>query len=135
MGEIVPKIRLLGTSLIFVGLVELSACGGGSGGGSEPVTVAPPPPPPPANPVLETFSLLKENNPELGGDIDFILEGDTFLARSPTDLSVASLTPTFSFTGSEVTVDSAEQTSGESSQDFTPILSYTVANESGTTKT
>ena len=29
----------------------------------------------------------------------------------------------------------AEQTSGESSQDFTPILNYRVANESGTTKT
>ena len=48
---------------------------------------------------------------------------------------MASLTPTFSFTGTEVSVNGAEQTSGESSQDFTPILNYTVSNESGTTKT
>ena len=48
---------------------------------------------------------------------------------------MASLTPSFSFTGSEVSVNGAEQTSGESSQDFTPILNYTVSNESGTTKT
>ena len=86
-------------------------------------------------PVLETFSLLKENNPELEGDIEFVLEGDTFSARLPTDISVASLTPTFAFTGTEVSVDGTEQTSGESSQDFTHILNYTVANESGTTKT
>ena len=134
MGEIVSN-KVLGSSLIFAGLIALSACGGGSGGSSEPITVAPPPPPPPADPVLETFSLLKENNPELEGDIEFVLEGDTFSARSPTDLSVASLTPTFSFTGTEVSVNGAEQTSGESSQDFTPILNYTVSNESGTTKT
>jgi len=133
MGEIVKNIRLLGSSAIFACLIALSACGGGSGSTSEPVIVAPPPPPP-AAPVLETFSLLKENNPELEGDIEFVLEGDTFSARSPTDLSVVSLTPTFSFTGTEVSVDGAQQTSGESSQDFTPILTYTVTNESGTTK-
>ena len=127
-------MKLLGSSLIFAGLIGLSACGGGSGGAFESVIILDPPPPPSA-PVMETFSLLKENNPELEGDIEFVLEGDTFSARSPTDLSVASLTPTFSFTGTEVSVNGAEQTSGESSQDFTPILNYTVSNESGTTKT
>ena len=127
-------MKLLESSLIFAGLIGLSACGGGSGGASESVIILDPPPPP-AAPILETFSLLKENNPELEGDIEFVLEGDTFSARSPTDLSVASLTPTFSFTGTEVSVNGAEQTSGESSQDFTPILNYTVSNESGTTKT
>ena len=132
MGEIVSN-KILGSSLIFAGLIALSACGGGSGGSSEPVIVAPPTPPPPADPVLETFSLLKEDNPELEGDIEFVLEGDTFSARSPTDLSVASLKPTFAFTGTEVSVDGAEQTSGESSQDFSPILNYTVTQESGTT--
>ena len=119
----------MGSSLIFAGLIALSACGGGAGGASEPVIVAPTPPPP-AAPVLETFSLLKENNPDLAGDIEFVLEGDTFSARSPTDLSVTSLTPTFSFTGTEVSLDGAQQTSGESSQDFTPVLNYTVTNES-----
>ena len=133
MGEIVKNIRLLGSSAIIAFLIALSACGGGSGSTSEPVIVAPPPPSP-AAPALETFSLLKENNPELEGDIEFVLEGDTFSARSPTELSVVSLTPTFSFTGTEVSLDGAEQTSGESSQDFTPILIYTVTNESGATK-
>ena len=107
-------MKLLESSLIFAGLIGLCACGGGSGGASDSVIILDLPPPP-AAPILETFSLLKENNPELEGDIEFVLEGDTFSARSPTDLSVASLTPTFSFTGTEVSVNGAEQTSGESS--------------------
>ena len=53
------NMKLIESSLIFAGLLGLSACGGGSGGASEPVIVAPPPPPH-AAPVLETFSLLRE---------------------------------------------------------------------------
>ena len=65
-------MKLLSSSLIFAGLIGLGACGGGSAGASESVIILDPPPPPAAL-VLETFSLLKENNPELEGDIEFVL--------------------------------------------------------------
>ena len=128
------KYKTFGLIAILRNFIGTGACRGGSEGAAEPAIVDPPPPPP-AAPVLETFSLLKGNSPDLEGDIEFVLEGDTFSARLPTDISVTSLTPTFSFTGTGVSVDVAEQTSGESSQDFTSILNYTFADESGTTKT
>lgn len=109
----------------------LNSCGGGSSSTPEPITVTPDPP---ADPVLESFALLKEDNPELTDDIEFALEAGIFSARTTSDLSVESMIPTFSFTGTEVSVGGAPQTSGTTSQDFTPIVTYTVTNEAGTTQ-
>lgn len=113
------------------------ACGGGSGSSSAPTLVTAPPapaPPPPADPVLESFSLLTENNPDLEEDIEFVLDGSTFSARLPTDAAVTALTPSFSFTGSEVNIQGVQQDSGATSQDFTQVLSYQVSNEAGATR-
>ena len=61
-------------------------------------------------------------------------DGTTFAARLEAALPVTSLTPTFSFDGTEVTLEEVAQTSGTTSQDFTQILTYRVTNEAGTTE-
>ena len=61
-------------------------------------------------------------------------DGTTFGARLEAALPVTSLTPTFSFDGTEVTLENVVQTSGTTSQDFTQILTYRVTNEAGTTE-
>lgn len=129
--------RGLRTILAIATVSLMTACGGSSGGSaSTPVEVpaATPPPQPPAAPVLESFSLLKADNPDLPADIAFVLEGDTFSGHLETDASVQALTPSFSFTGSEVSLGGVQQNSGSTNQDFTQILTYRVTNEAGTTK-
>ena len=124
--------RIVKNVLVVLFTITISACGGGGSSPQPgPIGVTPPPPDPP---VLQSFSLLVEDNPGLDGDLTFDLTGDTFSARIPSDLSVTSLVPTFTYTGVSVTTGDAVQTSGETSQDFTQILTYTVTNEAGTTQ-
>ena len=118
---------------VFLALIN--GCGGGSSSSPEPVITEPPAAPvTPIAPALKTFSLLKDNNPDLQEDIEFVRDGTTFAARLETALPVTSLTPTFSFDGTEVTLEEVAQTSGTTSQDFTQILTYRVSNEAGTTE-
>ena len=118
---------------VFLALIN--GCGGGSSSSPEPVITEPPAAPvTPKAPALKTFSLLKDNNPDLQEDIEFVRDGTTFAARLETALPVTSLTPTFSFDGTEVTLEEVAQTSGTTSQDFTQILTYRVSNEAGTTE-
>ena len=116
-------------------ILVLSACGGGGGSTSEPVAVDPVPVTPIPDPVLQSFVLLAQNNADLDADIEFSIDGDTFTARLPSDAAVTSLVPTFTFEGSQVLVNGAPQASGEDSQDLTGVVSYTVENESGVTRT
>ena len=116
-------------------LALITGCGGGSSSSPEPAINEPP-----AAPVtriasaLKTFSLLKDDSPDLQKVIEFVRDGTTFAARLETALPVTSLTPTFSFDGTEVTLAEVAQTSGTTSQDFTQILTYRVSNEAGTTE-
>ena len=126
--------HFLRSTFVISALAVLTACGGGSGGSSGPAVVTPPPPPPPADPVLESFSLLKEQNPDLEEDIEFALDGSTFSARLPTNAPVTALVPSFSFSGTEVSIAGVQQESGTTSQDFTQILTYRVSNEAGTSQ-
>ena len=117
-------------------ILVLSACGGGGGGSSsESVAVTPAPVIPIPDPVLQSFTLLAQNNADLDADIEFRIDGDTFVARLPSDAAVTSLVPTFTFEGSQVLVNGTPQASGEDAQDLTGVVSYTVENESGVTKT
>ena len=130
-------LRRVYQSAVLVPLIlVLSACGGGGGGSSsEPVAVTPTPVTPIPDPVLQSFALLAQNNADLDADIEFSIDGDTFAARLPSDTAVTSLVPTFTFEGSQVLVNGAPQASGEDAQDLTGVVSYTVENESGVTKT
>ena len=60
-------------------------------------------------------------------------DGTTFAARLETALPVTFL-PTFSFDGTEITIEDVAQTSGTTSQNFTQTPTYRVTNEAGTTK-
>ena len=121
------KKSILRRTLIIFSLSVMVGCGGGSGTSQEPLVVTPSPPPP--EPVLQSFYLLKENNPGLDDDIVFVLEGTTFHATLPTNASVLDLVPTFTYSGSQVSVGNVKQTSDSTSQDFTQILTYRVTNE------
>lgn len=107
---------------------------GGSSSSPEPAINEPP-----AAPVtriasaLKTFSLLKDDSPDLQKVIEFVRDGTTFAARLETALPVTFL-PTFSFDGTEITIEDVAQTSGTTSQNFTQTPTYRVTNEAGTTK-
>jgi hypothetical protein len=118
--------------LIFLLLVaaSLGSCGGGSGDSTEPVVTAPA-----EAPALQSFTLLKANNPDLEDDIEFNIDGSTVSARLPTDAAVTALVPSFSYTGTQVTSGGAVQISGETTQDFTQVLTYTLSNSAGSNKT
>ena len=117
---------------VFLALIN--GCGGGSSSSPEPVITEPPAAPvTPIAPALKTFSLLKDNNPDLQEDIEFVRDGTTFAARLETALPVTFL-PTFSFDGTEITIEDVAQTSGTTSQNFTQTPTYRVTNEAGTTK-
>jgi hypothetical protein len=87
------------------------------------------------DPVLERFSFRAEHNSALESDLELDASGAQFSARLASIADVKSLVPSFTFQGAEVTVEGVVQTSGEDAQDFTNVLSYTVSNESGISKT
>jgi hypothetical protein len=87
------------------------------------------------DPVLESFSFRAEHNSALESDLELDASGAQFSARLASIADVKSLVPSFTFQGAEVTVEGVVQTSGEDAQDFTNVLSYTVSNESGISKT
>ena len=116
-------------------LALITGCGGGSSSSPEPAINEPPAAPAThIAPALKTFSLLKDYNPDLQKVIEFVRDGTTFAARLETALPVTSLTPTFSFDGTEVTIEDVAQTSGTTSQNFTQTPTYRITNEAGTTK-
>ena len=68
---------------VFLALIN--GCGGVSSSSPEPVITEPPVAPvTPIAPALKTFSLLKDNNPDLQEDIEFVRDGTTFAARVET---------------------------------------------------
>lgn len=87
------------------------------------------------DPVLESFSFRAEHNSALESDLELDASGAQFSARLASIADVKSLVPSFTFQGAEVTVEGVVQASGEDAQDFTNVLSYTVSNESGISKT
>lgn len=120
------KIYIIKNSFLLIVFLTLIAC---DGSGS-PTKLAAVKPTPPIAPVLKSFSLLIERNPELETDLEFDVEGNIFKANVPEHVPVKSLKPTFTFTGKEVKVNDISQVSGETSQDFTKVLIYTVSNQS-----
>ncbi|MEL0067927.1 MAG: hypothetical protein VW874_06655, partial [Gammaproteobacteria bacterium] len=61
--------RIVKNVLVVLFSITISACGGGGSSPQPgPIGVTPPPPDPP---VLQSFSLLVEDNPGLDGDLTF----------------------------------------------------------------
>lgn len=83
---------------------------------------------------ITKFSFLRADNPNLKEDISIAIEGDKLLGRIPLSSNLNSLVAYFEHTGMEVLLNNVEQTSGETSNNFTETLIYTVRSKSGSSK-
>lgn len=84
---------------------------------------------------LISFTIKQANNLDLWTDIETEIKDDTIFAYTLVGTDIKALTPEFEHNGSKVTVENIEQTSGDSKQDFSQAVEYTVTAENGDTKT
>ena len=85
--------------------------------------------------ALTGFSFTAAGNGALSVDVTGTITGSNITLSLPYVSSVAALVPTFSTTGSSVTVGGVAQTSGTSSQNFSSAVTYTVTAADSTTQT
>lgn len=83
---------------------------------------------------LISFVFKKEKNPDLWNDIEAEIDGDTIYAHTLVGTDITALIPEFEHNGVEVVVDGVQQQSGNSTQDFSQLVTYTVAAENGSTR-
>ncbi len=113
-------------ALLFIGAsFVLTACGGGGGGGSDTEQ------PIDQGTHLSQFAFLAANNPELSQDLYMDLRDNSYFGRIVSNASVASLVPTFVHDGAKVSVNGVTQTSKQTANDFTQIVTYTVTTDDG----
>ena len=86
-------------------------------------------------PEVSSIAFLAENNSSLEGDIFLQLGGDnTFTGRISSNISVKNLIASYEYIGSSVQIDTNEQESGITINDFTEEVAITVENSDGDTK-
>jgi hypothetical protein len=83
---------------------------------------------------ITTFAFTAADNPELASDVGTTINGTAIAATMPYGTDVTALIATFTTTGASVTVNGAPQLSGETANDFTNPLAYTVTAADGTTR-
>ncbi len=84
-------------------------------------------------PAITHFLIEKEKNEWLAEDIMFEIKGDSILATAP-NIYRKTLIPTFATTATNVTVGGEAQNSGTSANDFSEVVTYTVASSQGMQK-
>lgn len=86
-------------------------------------------------PEVSSIAFLAENNSSLEEDIFLQLGGDnTFTGRISSNISVKNLIASYEYIGSSVQIDTNEQESGITINDFTEEVAITVENSDGDTK-
>lgn len=122
--------------LCTLAILTLTACGGSSS--SSPSTPTPTPTTPttpaPVVPAITDFMFMSSVNSSVSETIRAEINDTTIFIRTPKVMDVSNLTATFSFSGASVLVGDVEQVSGETINDFTQTLTYTVRNSAGTGK-
>jgi hypothetical protein len=81
-----------------------------------------------------SFSFLSLNNSALPSDVTGVISGTSIALTVPFGTDVTALIPTFTTSGSSVSVADVAQTSGTTSADFTSAVTYTVTAADSTTK-
>ena len=119
--------KILTLSVLFF----IISCGSGNNSGSLNSNLSPPP-------SLNSFSFLTVNNPNLNNNLTLnlntTLSGDIYVGRIEENINISELIPTFTFNGSNVTVNGISQQSGTSKNNFNNIVIYSVSNADGITK-
>ena len=86
-------------------------------------------------PEVSSIAFLAENNSSLEEDIFLQLGGNnTFTGRISSNISVKNLIASYEYIGSSVQIDTNEQESGITINDFTEEVAITVENSDGDTK-
>jgi len=80
---------------------------------------------------LVSFSFKKAENPALWNDIETEINNDTVYAHTLVGTDISSLTPDFQIKGVSVSVNGVEQKSGNTKQDFSGLIKYTITAENG----
>jgi hypothetical protein len=83
---------------------------------------------------LTTFGFLVAHNTALAMDVEATINGTAIAATVPYGTNVTALRATFTTTGASVTVAGASQASGDTANDFTAPVAYTVTAADGSTK-
>ena len=84
---------------------------------------------------LTSFVFRSADNPGLPNDVPATIVGDDVAATVPFGTDVTELIATFTTTGMDVMVGVAPQESGETANDFTDPVDYTVVAANGLTRT
>lgn len=120
--------RRLGVLLLFVALI--SSCKKQEK--PEPVV---PKPPQSAEKSISAFAFSKSKNPFLLEDLTGTIQGDTIYVSTFAGTPIDALVADFSYTGSRVTVNNKQQSTGVTVNDFGDKLKYIVAAADSSKKT
>jgi hypothetical protein len=85
-------------------------------------------------PVITSFSFQKANNPGLIEDIQLEISGNQISGRLPFSADIENMVATFDFVGKTVSINSAEQISNFTENDFSNIVTYTLTGNDGKTQ-
>ena len=85
-------------------------------------------------PTITSFVFASGKNSELNQDVSLELDGNTFKGRVTQNINISELVPSFSYTGSSISVDGSPQESGVTPNNFDNIVTYKVVNDFGDEK-
>lgn len=121
----------LATAIAF-GTVTISATSGPASSTSDlPVVYIPS-----SENSLLSFSFLSADNPGLAADAEGEIEGEDVVILIPREVDATDLTASFTLSPkATVQIDGLNQIPGETEQDFTQVVRYTVTAEDGSTRT
>jgi surface protein len=84
--------------------------------------------------AITAFSFTADVNSALIADVQGTISGSTIALTVPYGTDVTSLIPTFSITGTAISVSGTAQTSGTTANDFSSPVTYVVTAENGSTQ-
>jgi len=85
-------------------------------------------------PTITSFAFASGKNSELNQDVSLELDGNTFKGRVTQNINISELVPSFSYTGSSISVDGSPQESGVTPNNFDNLVTYKVVNDFGDEK-
>ena len=85
-------------------------------------------------PTITSFAFASGKNSELNQDVNLELDGNTFKGRVTQNINISELVPSFSYTGSSISVDGSPQESGVTPNNFDNLVTYKVVNDFGDEK-